>query len=121
MAAELPFQFKKLGKQGGKIPAAEKGKNVYDIDIVALNDEEKKILFVETKWQDLSPKELKNILDELKRKASYVRWADGKRKEFYGLIAKKIDGKEKMREEGYLVFDLEDFDRKCSKPPKGQL
>jgi len=120
-AAELPFQFKKLGKQWGKIPGAEKGKNVYDIDIVALNDEEKKILFIETKWQDLSSKESKNILDELKRKASYVRWADGKRKEFYGLIAKKIDEKEKMREEGYLVFDLEDFDRKCSKPPRGQL
>ena len=32
-----------------------------------------------------------------------------KRKEFFGLIAKKIENKPKFKREGYLVFDLEDF------------
>ncbi len=111
MVAELPFRFTKFGKQWGKIPAAEKGKNVYDIDVVALNEEEKKILFVETKWRDLSLKESKNILDELKRKAGYVQWFIKRKKEFYGLMARKIDGKEKMRDEGYFLFDLRDLEK----------
>lgn len=110
MAAELPFRFTKLGKQWGKIPAAEKGKNVYDIDVVALNEEEKKILFVEAKWRDLSLEESKNILDELKRKAGHVQWFNERREEFYGLIAKKIDGKEKMKGGSHFLYDLRDLE-----------
>lgn len=119
MVGKLPFRFTKFGKQWGKIPAAEKGKNVYDIDLVALNDEEKKILFVETKWRDLSLEESKNILDELKRKAGHVQWFSKKRKEFYGLMARRIDGKEKMKNEGHFLFDLRDLERLIgSTPPK---
>jgi hypothetical protein len=29
--------------------------------------------------------------------------------ELYGIIAKNVEGKEELREGGYLVFDLEDF------------
>jgi len=114
MGAGLPFRFTKFGKQWGKIPAAERGKNVYDIDIVALNDQKKEILFVEIKWRDLSLDEAKNILDELKRKAVHVQWFSKRRKEFYGLIARKIDGKEKLRDGGYFPFDLRDLERVIS-------
>jgi hypothetical protein len=29
--------------------------------------------------------------------------------EYFGIIGKNIEGKEKLREKGYLVFDLRDF------------
>jgi len=34
---------------------------------------------------------------------------DEKRKEYFGLIAKRIDNKKQLREMDYLVYDLEDF------------
>lgn len=33
---------------------------------------------------------------------------------FYGLIARDVEGKETLREEGWLVWDLEDFERLIS-------
>jgi predicted DNA-binding protein YlxM (UPF0122 family) len=51
-----------------------------------------------------------HILTDLKRKAALVKWHNDDRSEIYGIIAKKIEGKEKLREEGYLVFDLEDIE-----------
>ncbi|RLF01596.1 MAG: DUF234 domain-containing protein, partial [Thermoprotei archaeon] len=29
----------------------------------------------------------------------------------YGLVAKKVEGKDGLMEEGFLVWDLEDFER----------
>jgi AAA+ ATPase superfamily predicted ATPase len=119
MMPELPFRFTKFGRQWGKIPGAEKGKNVYDIDMVALNEGEKKILFVETKWSDLSSKEAKDLIDELKQKSGYVQWSNDRREEFYGLMARKIHGKEKMKGGGYVLFDLTDLERLSGPaPPK---
>jgi len=114
VASELPFRFTRLGPQWGKIPRAEKGRNVYDIDLVALNERERKILFIEAKWQDLYFRESKRILDELKQKSTYVQWFNEKRKEFYGLMAKKIHGKSRLKGEGYIVFDLDDLEKRCS-------
>jgi len=39
-----------------------------------------------------------------------VKWYNSKRKERYGIIAKKIEDKEKLRSAGYLAFDLADFE-----------
>jgi hypothetical protein len=50
-----------------------------------------------------------HILTDLKRKAALVKWNNDERSELYGIIAKKIEGKEKLREDGYLAFDLEDI------------
>lgn len=47
---KLPFRFHKLGRQWGKIPLAEKGKNEYEIDLVAVNDDTIEILFCECKY-----------------------------------------------------------------------
>ncbi len=80
-----------------------------EIDIIALNEEEKKIVFLECKWSKLTKREVKRILQDLKRKAKKVQWNVGNREESYGIIAKKIDQKEFFRENGYHIFDLSDI------------
>ncbi len=80
-----------------------------EIDVVALNDEKKEIVFIECKWSRLGAREALKILTELKRKATLVKWNNSERKEYYGIIAKTIEEKKDLREKGYLAFDLGDF------------
>lgn len=73
----LPFPIERIGRwwDGGE-----------EIDLVCLNEEEDKILFVEVKW---SNKQIgTNILEELKRKASLVQWKREERKETLCLFSK---------------------------------
>lgn len=94
----LPFKFTKIGRWW------HKGE---EIDLVALNEYEKKVLFIEVKWKELKKKKAKKILENLKRKSELVGLEDWSR--FYGMMAKKIDNKEDLREEGWLIWDLDDF------------
>lgn len=80
-----------------------------EIDIIALDEGEKNIFFFECKWKDLKENEARNILGGLKSKSKSVEWNNGSRKERFGLIAKHIYGKDKLKAEGFLVFDLDDF------------
>jgi len=80
-----------------------------EIDIAALNEKTKEIVFFECKWKDLTAKKAESILEELKVKSKYVNWNRKKRKEHFGIIAKKIEGKATLRKKGYLAFDLKDF------------
>ncbi|MCD6207369.1 MAG: ATP-binding protein [Methanosarcinales archaeon] len=80
-----------------------------EIDVVALNYDTKEILFVECKWSILSSSNASEILEKLKEKSKYVEWNNGRRKEYFGIIAKKIEGKEKLRKGGYYVFDPDDL------------
>ena len=80
-----------------------------EIDVLALNEVQKEIAFFECKWQEVDRKRSGHILADLKRKAALVKWHNDERRELYGIIGKKINGKEKLREMGYLVFDFEDF------------
>ncbi|MFH1126563.1 MAG: ATP-binding protein [archaeon] len=105
----LPFSFQNIGRQWGTVKGAEAGKNQYEIDIVTLNAQTNEMGFFECKYKSLKYDEAKKILDELIGKSSYVDWNTGKRREYFGLIAKKIENKDKLREMGYLVFDLEDM------------
>nr|WP_231833730.1 ATP-binding protein [Pyrococcus horikoshii] len=98
-AGKLPFRFTKIGRWWYK------GE---EIDLVALNEDEEKALFIEVKWKDLKEREVKGILKDLEKKAGLVG-LDGWDKN-YGLIEKSIERKEKLREENYLVWDLKDFD-----------
>ncbi len=100
---ELPFRFKKIGKWW------RKGE---EIDLVALNEREKKALFVEVKWKGLKEGEARRSLRDLERKSELVG-LEGWEK-FYGLIARNVEGKETLREEGFLVWDLKDFERLIS-------
>lgn len=78
-----------------------------EIDVVALNEQEKKILFCECKWQDNM--DAKRLLAELREKAKYVEWNSEKRKEQYTIFAKSF--KEKFKEPNVLLFDLKDIEK----------
>ncbi len=93
-----PFRLTKIGRWWYK------GE---EIDLVALNERERKALFVEVKWKDLGKREARGILKDLERKAELVGLEDWERS--YGLIAKGIDGKDGLREESFLVWDLKEF------------
>ena len=57
-----------------------------EIDILALNEEENKILFCEVKW---SNKQVgTNVYENLKRKTVKVNWKNEKRKEYFSLFSK---------------------------------
>ena len=63
----------------------------------------------EWKWKDVSKGGAENILSDLEDKSTFVRWNNDARKEYFGIVAKKVAGKEELRQRGYLVFDLDDF------------
>ena len=95
---ELPFKFTKIGRWWHKNE---------EIDLVTLNERERKALFVEVKWKELSEGEAKKILKDLERKAELVNLEEWDKN--YGVVAKHVKGKEKMREKGWPVWDLQDF------------
>jgi hypothetical protein len=48
-------------------------------------------------------------MEKLKEKSTFVKWNKIDRVEHFSLIAKKIEGKDVLREKGFFVFDLEDL------------
>ncbi|KAF5419678.1 MAG: hypothetical protein C5S49_00305 [Candidatus Methanogaster sp.] len=96
----LPFKFSRIGRWWHKDD---------EIDIVALNEGTKEILFIECKWKHLDHRSVSRVIGSLKEKAKHFRWNNEKRKEYFGIMAKKIEDKEKFRKIGYLVFDLDDL------------
>ena len=96
----LPFSFQKIGRWWRKDK---------EIDLVALNEETKEIGFFEVKWKNLKEKQAVKILEDLKEKSKFVEWNLNNRQEFFGVIAKKIENKSKLRKQGFLVYDLKDF------------
>ena len=77
--------------------------------MVAMNELNGEILFLECKWQDLKQGEAGKILAELQDKSGYVQWNNDARKEYYGILGRKIENKEELRSRGFMFFDLEDF------------
>ena len=80
-----------------------------EIDIVALNDDTNEIAFFECKWKSLGENEALAVLNELMKKSGSVQWNNDGRSEYFGLVAKRIEGKDALKEKGFLVFDLDDF------------
>jgi len=80
-----------------------------EIDIVGMNEETGEIVFVECKWKNVSKGGAEQILSDLEDKSTFVRWNNDARNEYFGIVAKKVAGKEELRQRGYLVFDLDDF------------
>jgi AAA+ ATPase superfamily predicted ATPase len=78
-----------------------------EIDIVALNEQTKEILFAECKWQEKV--DAKKVLAELKDKTKYVQWNNERRKEHYAIFAKSF--KEKIKEPNVRLFDLKDLEK----------
>ncbi|HQT44866.1 MAG TPA: DUF234 domain-containing protein, partial [Candidatus Micrarchaeota archaeon] len=92
-------------RQWGKITGAEKGKNTYEIDLIGKNGKDGFVF--EFKWKDLERSEAVGTLKELQNKAKYVHKLPFNVK--FGIVAKKISEKQKLRAAGYLAYDIEDF------------
>jgi hypothetical protein len=91
-----------------------------EIDLVALNERKKEISFFEVKWSRIGEREADRILRDLRQKASNVKWHNQDRRERYGIVAKEIADKEKLREREVLAYDLVDMaEMSESKPSKG--
>ncbi len=102
------ISFSKIGRQWGKFEG-EKGKNSYEIDIVALNETQKEALFGECKWQE--GVNALEVVKECSKKSEYVDWNNKNRKESFAVFAKSF--KNKINEfEGKKVycFDLKDIE-----------
>jgi len=99
-AGKLPFRFTKIGRWWHKNE---------EIDLVALNENERKALFVEVKWKSLGEREAKGILKDLEKKAELVGFEE--LEHHYGLVAKETEEKERLRKEGWRVWDLGDFNQ----------
>ena len=91
-----PFNFEKIGRWWDK----EK-----EIDIAALNEKTKEIIFCECKWKDNVDAE--KILAELKEKTKSVKWNNDIRKEYYAIFAKSF--KKKIKNQNIQLFDLKDI------------
>ncbi len=79
-----------------------------EIDIIGYDDRSAAILFGECKWGVLTRNESRKILASLKKKSSQVRHARYTEERFL-LVARTIEGKEELREEGYEILDLDDL------------
>lgn len=78
-----------------------------EIDIVALDEENREIYFGEAKWSKKAVGT--DILEDLKRKAMLVEWNENKRKEHYMLFSRSgfTDAlKEKARKENVLLISV---------------
>lgn len=79
-----------------------------EIDVVAVNEEEKKILFGEVKWRN-KPIGV-NIYEDLKRKSQLVEWGRGRRREYFCLFSKSgftDNMKERAGNENIFLFHKE--------------
>ncbi|MCW4023438.1 MAG: hypothetical protein NWF01_00170, partial [Candidatus Bathyarchaeota archaeon] len=100
------LSLSKANRQWGKIPKAEKGKDTYEIDLIGNS---KKATYVfEIKWQELKYSDSLRCLEHLVSKAKFVEKLP--QDVLFGIVAKRIDNKEKIRAAKYLAYDLDDFD-----------
>jgi len=106
------FAFTHLGAEWGKIPAGEKGKDTYEIDLCAINEKNREILFGECKWQH--GVNAQEILPRLREKAASVQWFNQQRTEYYVLFAKSFKNKN-HNEKNVFFFDLADLEREWKK------
>jgi AAA+ ATPase superfamily predicted ATPase len=76
-----------------------------EIDIVTYSSRERRGILFEVKWKELSYNDARSIISNLIERGNQIRI---ERKE-YGIIAKKILDKGRLRKEGYVALDLEDI------------
>lgn len=98
-----PFPVSKVGRWWGYYRENEQRKEL-EIDVVALNEDNKEILFCECKWQDRVNAE--KIFEELKEKATHVDWNNEERKEHYAIVAKSFS-----RRTEAICIDLNDLEK----------
>ena len=79
-----------------------------EIDLVG-TDHSSNIIFVECKWSDLDHRGARRLVDKLREKAGLVPWKKRARKQHFCLVARSVEGKEQLVDQGLLVFELGDF------------
>ncbi len=102
------FTFSKIGNWWGAA-RDETGRSMQEIDLITIEERTVQILFCECKWQDLKLKDANSILETLREKSKFVNWNNANRKEYFGLVARSIQGKNELKDRGFVVFDLGDF------------
>jgi len=95
----VPFKIRSIGKLWGKYHSKEKGEESFEIDVVAVGDED--LAFFEVKWSELSEKDVRKELEKLREKAEAVK--DDREKHLI-IVGKKVEKK------GKNVYDLEDIE-----------
>lgn len=79
-----------------------------EIDVIALNDSKKEILFGECKWKEKI--NAFDILKELEQKTKFVDWNNDKRKEIFAVFAKSFSKKvSEFNGRKVYCLDLNDF------------
>jgi AAA+ ATPase superfamily predicted ATPase len=114
---KTPFNFTMIGRMWGKIPGKPKGENTYEIDIVALNDRTKEILFAECKWKNR--KTDAGVLETLAEKSRFVKWNNAERKEHFAVFSKSgftENAYTYAEKNGVLLYTLPDVLRSTTPP-----
>jgi hypothetical protein len=96
----IPFRFSKIGGFWTR-------KGDVEIDIVAINEEERKVLFGECKLK--GSKFTRSDVERLKEKAVHVKWKMGKRKEYFALFSMDAISetqKKSLEKDGVLSFEI---------------
>jgi len=78
-----------------------------EIDVLAVETKQRRILAFEAKWAELNYGETKSLLGELNTKTAQI---PNTKETHVGVIAKKIASKERLRSQGFIVLDLEDIE-----------
>ena len=99
------FELSKAQRQWGKMPDASEGKNQYEIDFIGSSSET--VYIFEFKWSELSYIDATRIVNDLVAKAKFVQRLPANSR--FGIVAKKIKEKNKLRAENYLAYDLDDI------------
>jgi len=76
-----------------------------EIDLVAYSSRADEGILFEVKWKELSYGEAKSVLLRLAEKAGRIPM--GRRR--YGIVAKRVEERERLDREGYIVVDLEEI------------
>ena len=103
------FKFSKIGSNWGNF-RGEKGKDSYEIDLVADSEKDNLMLFGECKWQDgINPAE---IAKELNRKIDYIEQKDRRSKEILAIFARSFSKRiEEFEGKKVYCFDLKDIEK----------
>ena len=74
-----------------------------EIDVVAYNRND--VVLFEVEWSDLSLRDSRKVLKAFEKKAELLPLRGNYR---FGIVARELEGKEELRKEGFLAFDLGD-------------
>lgn len=83
-----------------------------EIDLIGLNNKQKKILFVECKWSDNV--DAAQLWWDLKKKSQQVKWHNSEREEYFCLMAKSFS--RKISEPHVTLIELKDMQQELGEP-----